>query len=329
MQRKPLVSLVGILALLMGGCDSIPFFGGNSSSSPSPTSVAASSAAPKSSPISPPRAASSPLSPPTAMASPVNAAKAAPQAPKTTGASPATPGATQSPANIAAAGLLSSSSTDEVLRNNQRGRSDPFALVAVQPLVKAPTGTAQAAATGTAGAARTGAAGAAVTGVAANQRPIPSLPQIPLPPVAAFPAPPAPKAPVTTAAAGGARGTAPAAGGNTPRTGAATGAAGTAAQPFTPQLPALPEPSLARLVEVSGIIDVAGAAPKAIVKAPNENTSRYVSPGERLSDGLILVKRIDMNGPGGPVVILEQFGVEVTRRVGDRPPTTQTGGRPT
>ena len=83
-------------------------------------------------------------------------------------------------------------------------------------------------------------------------------------------------------------------------------------------------------MEVSGIVDVAGASPKAIVKAPNETSSRYVSPGERLSDGLILVKRIEMTGPGGPVVILEQFGVEVTRRVGDRPPTTnQAGGRPT
>lgn len=328
MQRKPLVSLVGILSLLMGGCDSLPFFGGNSSSSPSPTPVAASSASPKSSPISPPRAASSPLSPPTATASPVSAAKAVPQAPKT-GASPATPGATQSPANIAAAGLLSSSSTDEVLRNNQRGRSDPFALVAVQPLVKAPTGTAQAAAgtPGAAGAAGAGGAARNTAPAAANQRPIPSLPQIPLPPVAAFPIPPAPKAPVTTAAAGGARGNALAAGGNTPRTGASPGAA---VQPFTPQLPALPEPSLARLVEVSGIVDVAGTSPKAIIKAPNENSSRYVSPGERLSDGLILVKRIEMNGPGGPVVILEQFGIEVTRRVGDRPPTTnQAGGRPT
>lgn len=325
MQRKPLVSLVGMLALLMGGCDflpSLPFFGGNSASSPSPTPVAAS---PKGSPANTPKAAGSPLSPPTAMASPISAAKAAPQAPKTTGASPAeTPGATQSPANIAAAGLLSSSSTDEVLRNNQRGRSDPFALVAVQPLVKAPTGTAQAAA-GTGGTV--GAAGAVRTNVpAANQRPIPSLPQIPLPPVAAFPSPPAPRVPVTTAAAGGTRGNTPTAGGNTPRTG--TGAA--AQQPFTPQLPTLPEPSLARLVEVSGIIDVAGTSPKAIVKAPNENSSRYVSPGERLSDGLILVKRIEMNSPGGPVVILEQFGVEVTRRVGDRPPSTnQAGGRPT
>jgi len=307
MQHKSLVSLVGILSILIGGCDfipSLPFFGGNSSSSPSPAPVAAS---PTSSPLAAPRAA----------ASPFTTTKAAPQAPKT-GASPAIPGATQSPASIAAAGLLSSSSTDEVLRNNQQGRSDPFALPAsTQPLVKAPTGTA-----GTAGAA-----GAAGTGAATNQRPIPSLPQIPLPPLAAFPAPPAPRAVVTTAAAaaGGARGTTTA-GSNTP----ARAGTGTATQPFTPQLPALPEPSLARLVEITGIIDVAGASPKAIVKAPNETSSRYVSPGERLSDGLILVKRIDMTGPGGPVVVLEQFGVEVTRRVGDRPPTTnQTGGRPT
>ncbi len=327
MQRKTLVPLLGILSVMMGGCDfipSLPFFGGNSSNSPTPVA-----ASPTSSPISTPKAAGSPLSPPRAVASPFTTVKAAPQAPKT-GASSGTPGVAQSPANTAAAGLLSSTLGDEALRNNPQGRSDPFALPAsIQPLVKGTTGT-----TGTTAAT---AATAATAGAATNQRPIPSLPQIPLPPLAAFPAPPAPRAVVTTVAGvprGTASntparaGTAPVAGSNTPaKPGAGTP---TVQQPFTPQLPVLPEPSLARLVEVSGIVDVAGASPKAIVKAPNENSSRYVSPGERLSDGLILVKRIEMTGPGGPVVILEQFGVEVTRRVGDRSPTnTPTGGRPT
>ena len=327
MQRKTLVPLMGILSIMMGGCDfipSLPFFGGNSSNSPTPVA-----ASPTSSPVSIPKAAGSPLSPPRAGASPFTTVKAAPQAPKT-GANAGTPGVAQSPANTAAAGLLSSTLGDEALRNNPQGRADPFALPAsIQPLVKGATGATGATATATAPA-----------GAATNQRPIPSLPQIPLPPLAAFPAPPAPRA-VVTMAAGGARGTTTA-GSNTPpartstapvaRTNApARAGTGTATvQPFTPQLPALPEPSLARLVEVSGIVDVAGASPKAIVKAPNETSSRYVSPGERLSDGLILVKRIEMTGPGGPVVILEQFGVEVTRRVGDRPPTTnQAGGRPT
>ena len=323
MQRKTLVPLMGILSIMMGGCDfipSLPFFGGNSSNSPTPVA-----ASPTSSPVSIPKAAGSPLSPPRAVASPFTTVKAAPQAPKTGANNAGTPGVAQSPANTAAAGLLSSTLGDEALRNNPQGRADPFALPAsIQPLVKGTTGTTPA----------------ATASAATNQRPIPSLPQIPLPPLAAFPAPPAPRAVVTTAA-GGARGTttaasntpartntAPVARANTPaRAGAGTP---TVQQPFTPQLPALPEPSLARLVEVSGIVDVAGASPKAIVKAPNENSSRYVSPGERLSDGLILVKRIEMTSPGGPVVILEQFGVEVTRRVGDRPPTTnQAGGRPT
>lgn len=322
MQRKTLVPLMGILSVMTGGCDfipSLPFFGGNSSNSPTPVA-----ASPTGSPVSTPKAAGSPLSPPRAGASPFTTVKAAPQAPKT-GANAGTPGVAQSPANTAAAGLLSSTLSDEALRNNPQGRTDPFALPAsIQPLVKGTIGATGATATATA----TAPAGAA------NQRPIPSLPQIPLPPLAAFPAPPTPKS-VVTMAAGGARGTAsntPAGAGTTPGTGSNNPArAGTAmVQPFTPQLPALPEPSLARLVEVSGIVDVAGASPKAIIKAPNENSSRYVSPGERLSDGLILVKRIEMTGPGGPVVILEQFGVEVTRRVGDRPPTsTPTGSRPT
>jgi len=297
MQRKKLVSLVGSLSVLIGGCDSLPFFGGNNASSPSPTPVAAVTASSKSSPGNAPNSIASPLSPPKAGASPIAAAKAAPQA----------------PVNPAATGLITSLPSDERLRQNAVGRNDPFAIPLIQPLVKEPTGGGS-----------TQGAGAAPT----NQRPIPSLPQVPLPPLAAFPILAAPRVATATAAT---RSNATVA--TATRGGTATPARtpGAISQPFTPQLPALPEPSLARLVEVSGIIDVAGAPPKAIIKAPNETSSRYVSQGERLSDGLILVKRIEMTGPGGPVVVLEQFGVEVTRRVGDRPATSpnQTGSRPT
>lgn len=300
MQRKPLVFLGGAIALLMTGCDSLPFFGGDNASTPSPTPVAP--ASPKGSPVNTPKAAGSPLAPPKSAASPVGASKSnLPTPPKSPGASPSpSPKTTQSSA-FPATGLIASLPGAEVLRLNQQGRSDPFAVVPVQPVVKEPTGGAQAAAAG-----------------AAAQRLVPSLPQIPLPPIAALPVPAAPA--VAIASIGAARtttGTAPAPANKPP-----------ASPPFVPQLPALPEPSLARLVEVSGILEAEGTSPKAIVKFPNETSSRYIGAGERSSDGLVLVKRIELRGPGGPVVVLEQFGVEVTRRVGDRPTSpNQTGGR--
>jgi hypothetical protein len=59
--------------------------------------------------------------------------------------------------------------------------------------------------------------------------------------------------------------------------------------------------------------------PQAIIKAPNEPTSRYVQAGQRLSNGQVLVKRIEMNPGGTPIVVLEQNGIEISRGVGDRP----------
>lgn len=80
-------------------------------------------------------------------------------------------------------------------------------------------------------------------------------------------------------------------------------------------LPTLPQPDLARGVQVTGIVSVAGV-PRAIVKAPGEAVSRSVSSGERLANGQVLVKRIDLNG-SEPLVILEQYGTEVAVGVGD------------
>jgi hypothetical protein len=92
-------------------------------------------------------------------------------------------------------------------------------------------------------------------------------------------------------------------------------------------LPAIPEPTLARAVEVSGVIVTMNGLPQAIVKAPNEPTSRYVSAGQRLSNGQILVKRIEVNAGSDPAVILEQNGVEVSRSVGAK--AAPTAGGPT
>lgn len=97
--------------------------------------------------------------------------------------------------------------------------------------------------------------------------------------------------------------------------------------PFSPELPTLPEPDQAKAIEVTGVIQVAGVT-NAIVKVPNE-PARYVKPGQRLANGQVLVKRIEMNGSPVPIVILEQYGVEVARRVGDKPIGVPGEGSPT
>lgn len=89
-----------------------------------------------------------------------------------------------------------------------------------------------------------------------------------------------------------------------------------------PAPPPEPQPSLARAVQVSGVVQI-GNVPYAIVSAPNEPTSRYVRVGQMLSNGEVLVKRIEMSQGYEPVVVLEQLGVEVVRSVGSG------GGAPT
>jgi hypothetical protein len=79
--------------------------------------------------------------------------------------------------------------------------------------------------------------------------------------------------------------------------------------------PTLPDPLDARAVEVSGIIEIGGEQ-YAIISAPNEPTTRYVKAGQRVAGNQVLVKRIETFGT--PVVILEQFGVEVTRPIGEK-----------
>ena len=84
--------------------------------------------------------------------------------------------------------------------------------------------------------------------------------------------------------------------------------------PTTPIAPPPPSPDLARAVLVSGVVQIGNTA-FAIVNAPNEPNSRYVKAGQRLSNGQVLVRRIEMNAGSEPVVVLEQYGVEVVRSV--------------
>ena len=85
---------------------------------------------------------------------------------------------------------------------------------------------------------------------------------------------------------------------------------------LTSVLPPPPQPELARAVEVTGVILVGGKA-QAIIKVPSEPTSRYVNSGARLSNG-VFVKRIEVNEGSDPVVILEQYGIEVAKMVGEK-----------
>ncbi|OBQ37938.1 MAG: hypothetical protein AN487_08840 [Anabaena sp. CRKS33] len=82
-------------------------------------------------------------------------------------------------------------------------------------------------------------------------------------------------------------------------------------------LPLAPQPEIARAVVVTGVVLI-GEVPQAIIKAPNEPTSRYVQPGQRLMNG-VLVKRIEMRQGSNPTVILEQYGIEVVKQVGEKP----------
>ncbi|KYC40296.1 hypothetical protein WA1_27590 [Scytonema hofmannii PCC 7110] len=84
---------------------------------------------------------------------------------------------------------------------------------------------------------------------------------------------------------------------------------------LTAMAPPPPQPELARAVVVTGVVLI-GREPQAIIKVPNEPTSRYVQAGQRLANG-VLIKRIEMNEGSEPIVILEQYGIEVARMVGE------------
>ncbi|MBA2748224.1 MAG: hypothetical protein H0U45_05685 [Tatlockia sp.] len=88
-------------------------------------------------------------------------------------------------------------------------------------------------------------------------------------------------------------------------------------EPTLPPAPA--DTTLANGVTVMGVIQI-GEQTQAIVQVPNEATSRYVQVGQRLSNGQVLVKRIELNAGAEPLVILEQYGVEVSKAVGEQPP---------
>lgn len=78
-------------------------------------------------------------------------------------------------------------------------------------------------------------------------------------------------------------------------------------------VPVAPPRSLAETIEISGIVEIAGKT-NVIIKSPDEATSRYVTVGERLGNGKVLVKRVNMGLE--PTVVLEQGGREIVRSIG-------------
>lgn len=91
----------------------------------------------------------------------------------------------------------------------------------------------------------------------------------------------------------------------------------------TAAIPVAPSTTAANGVEVTGVVQV-GNEVQAIVKAPGEAASRYVRVGQRIANGQVLVKRIEMNAGAEPIVILEENGVEVARAVGTPGVSDQT-----
>ncbi|MDJ0662209.1 MAG: hypothetical protein QNJ42_22385 [Crocosphaera sp.] len=79
--------------------------------------------------------------------------------------------------------------------------------------------------------------------------------------------------------------------------------------------PILPIPNEARGVVVSGVMQLNGKH-VAIVKAPNENVARQVTVGASLSNGQVRVKSINTRSQR-PYVVLEQYGLEIPRGVGE------------
>ncbi|MDJ0743224.1 MAG: hypothetical protein QNJ32_07660 [Xenococcaceae cyanobacterium MO_167.B27] len=75
-----------------------------------------------------------------------------------------------------------------------------------------------------------------------------------------------------------------------------------------------PKADLAENVLITGLVQL-GDRIQIILQAPEETSSRYVEVGQYVSNGKVLVKRIETSFPT-PVVILEQAGIEVAKAIG-------------
>jgi len=293
MRQVALIGLLSFLTLLTGSCT----IGDDSEEAAETTALPSPSASPslKASPS------------PTPFASPVEPAK--------TQTAPA------------AAGLISSLPPEERVKQIAKGRTDPFAAIPVQPEVKVDNnsrggGTAPQRVPGiprisqpqnqrSPGATRTKAKPQVTTPKKTTPKkatPKKATPKKTTPKKTTTPSPKPKVSPPSIK---------PPSSSNTPESSSPTGPQLTPGPEFTPQLPELPEATVAKQIKVEGVVQV-NEQPSAIVKVPNQ-PSQYVKEGQRLSNGRVLVKRIEANRGPTPVVILEENGIEVTKRVGEEP----------
>jgi hypothetical protein len=87
---------------------------------------------------------------------------------------------------------------------------------------------------------------------------------------------------------------------------------------LTPPAAAPILPALAKAIQVSGVSEINGQT-QVIVKLPGESFSRYLSVGEKVLNGKVLIKRVQDPTAIAPIVVLEEAGVEVQRKVGEKP----------
>ena len=82
----------------------------------------------------------------------------------------------------------------------------------------------------------------------------------------------------------------------------------------TPTIENTPSAERAENVLITGFVEL-GDRIKLILQAPEEASSRYVEVGQYVSNGKVLVKRIETGFPT-PLVVLEESGIEVTKAIG-------------
>ncbi len=87
-------------------------------------------------------------------------------------------------------------------------------------------------------------------------------------------------------------------------------------EPFAPDLPDLPEPTLAQGINVTGVVVKADGTKYAIVET-STGRSTYVREGDFVENGQVLVKRIESRQGGTPRVVFEELGIEVTKSLGE------------
>lgn len=212
---------------------------------------------------------------------------------------PMQPGTTTPKGKIQVSGLIPNTNPDTQAKTAIKGRNDPFAGFSVQPIIKVnPTESATN-----------------QTSQAPNFIPVPSN----MPGTSAK----APGQPVSTTKAKPPQSSSR----QTPL--AKPVASNTNSQRTFPKLPSSsqsfpqpspqpPQPVLAQGVAVTGVVELGGIT-QVIVKAPDEQFSRYVRVGDYLSNGQVKVKRIESSYSSTPIVVLEQYGIEVSKQVGEQP----------